>query len=99
MGIPELPAPLIIETFPCFSVYDSKSSRFGPPQTAPTEDVAVRQFSDLCSTPGSVYYRHAADFDLFYCGEWDSVACKFLVAEPKQIVNGAQVVVPEAPSA
>lgn len=89
----QVPTPELVETSPCFSIYDNKAVRFGAPQSAPTEDVAVRQFSDLCSAPGSVYHRHPADFELFYCGDWDWLKGEFIKQPKRFIINGTSVVV------
>lgn len=91
-----VPTPKSIELWPCFSIFDSAAQRYSLPQSAPTEDVALRQFSDLCSTPGGVHSRHPSDFDLFYCGDWDSVACEFVKSPKRHICNGKQVVVEDS---
>lgn len=87
----QVPVPNLVEEWPCFTIYDKKAARFGVPSAAPNEDVALRQFGDLCSAPGSVYYLHSSDFDLFYCGDWNPQNGEFHPAPQRHITNGTAV--------
>lgn len=91
-GMPELvvPAPGLVESYACFSIYDAKAARYSPPEASPNEDVAVRRFGDLVSAPGSIYHAHSSDFDLFYCGEWHPDSCVFEPVTRRHVVNGTQ---------
>lgn len=50
---------------------------------------AVRSFSDEINRVGSDMYPHAADYDLYCCGEFDqSTGCFVELARPSLLIRG-----------
>ncbi|WNK14451.1 MAG: nonstructural protein [Microvirus sp.] len=54
-----------------YSVYDRKALQYHPPFFASTDGAAVRMLQDLVSDPASSISRHAGDYVLFRCGQYD----------------------------
>jgi len=61
-----------------------------------SEGQAIRSFSDEVNRPSdstgqNQLNAHSDDFDLYYCGEWDSESGVFDCKTPTQVVTGKQV--------
>lgn len=54
-----------------FSIFDVKADAFNTPFFAPSNGIAIRQFSDLANDPQSTVNRHAADFKLVCIGSYN----------------------------
>lgn len=77
--------------YPLYSIRDNKTS-FMAPQPAETEEQAIRNFSQLCNTPGSLMGFAPADFDLYKVGTFDTQKGVVAPSEPIQlVVSGASV--------
>lgn len=58
--------------YPMVTIYDRASDRHEPPMVFPALDVAIRRFTDMVNTEGSIYNSHPEDFVLRDAGLWDS---------------------------
>lgn len=54
-----------------YSIFDVKADVYNVPFFAPTNGVAIRQFSDLANDAQSSIARHPEDFKLCCVGEFD----------------------------
>lgn len=54
-----------------FSVYDAKAEAFLQPFFAKATGQAIRSFTSAVNQPDHEFFRHAADYTLFYIGEFD----------------------------
>ena len=64
-----------------FSVYDSKTAAYLPPFYMPTKPAAIRAISDAVNNPDHVFFKHAADYHLYYLGEFNDQNCGFKIEE------------------
>lgn len=62
----------------CFAVQDLKAGLFMQPFFFPSIGQAVRAMSDMAADPGSILFRHAADFVLYELCEWDDITARFV---------------------
>lgn len=60
-----------------FSVYDSKTAAYLPPFYMPTKPAAMRAISDAVQTPDHQFFKHAADYNLYFLGTFCDNTCKF----------------------
>lgn len=66
-----------------FSVYDSKTSAYMAPFFMLTKPAAIRAITDAVNSPDHAFYKHAADYSLFFLGSFDDVNASFdLPASP-----------------
>lgn len=56
-----------------YSVRDAAAATFGRPWIAQSDLVAIRSFKDRVNArdPDNLWFRHYADHDLYYLGEFD----------------------------
>lgn len=54
-----------------YSVYDKKALAYNQPFFYHQNGQAIRAFSDAVNDSQSPFFKHPADFCLFYIGEWD----------------------------
>lgn len=80
---------VIWPTNPAFCIFDRKANMYDFPMGAPNKAVAIRRFGDMMDQEGSVFVKHAADFDLYYSGEWDTQQGEFSKASREFVINGA----------
>lgn len=53
-----------------YSVYDSKAGVYMPPVFNRSNGEAIRSFTDALRDPNHMFHKHAADFTLFFLGQW-----------------------------
>lgn len=70
-----------------FTVYDSKALFYGVPFFMPTVGGAVRAFSDVCSDPQSMIYKHPGDFSLYEIGEFDDQSGQLVAMSPFKLLG------------
>ena len=54
-----------------YSIRDLVARTFLPPYPSQSDDVAKRQFSNLCRNPESTIAQNPQDFDLYCLGDFD----------------------------
>ena len=64
-----------------FSVYDSKSESYQPPQAYPTAGMAIRSFAAGANDKASAFGRWPRDFTLFEVGTYDDSSGKMIPHE------------------
>lgn len=60
----------------CFSIHDQKLEMYIQPFFAPTAAHAIRSFTDAVNQEGTDFNRHAEDYTLWYCGDFDQERCQ-----------------------
>lgn len=55
-----------------YSVYDLKAETFSQPIFCPTDESAIRLFSDACRDPETPVGRHPEDYCLYRVGVWNA---------------------------
>lgn len=53
-----------------YAIYDAKTLAFMRPWCASTHGEATRMFADNAAEPSSMLHKHAADYSLYYIGEF-----------------------------
>lgn len=71
-------------------VRDRAADVFGQPFYVHTVGMAIRNFSDEINRADdkNPLYKHPADFDLYYLGEYDDAGATFDIGPPRQIAVG-----------
>lgn len=72
-----------------FAIYDSKAACHLDFWLAPTKAAAVRNFEAAAMDEESNFHRWAADYTLFYLGEWDEETATFYLMEAKESMGTA----------
>lgn len=76
-----------------FSLFDSKSESYTPPQLHKTNAEAIRSFAGAINSPqGGVIAAHPSDFTLFEIGTWDDENGRLNVTDKIAVVNGIELV-------
>lgn len=71
-----------------YAIFDSKAGTFLQPIFAQTHGVAKRMFHNAANDTDHDFHKYAADFTLFYLGDWDPETAKFdLLEAPKSLGN------------
>lgn len=73
-----------------FSVFDKAVHAFLPPFFLPTDQTAVRAFSDCVKDEKHAFYRHPGDYTLFRLGEFDDVTGAFVDTISQVVAIGNQ---------
>lgn len=60
-----------------FSIHDSKAEAYLPPFYCRAEGEAIRNFQTAINTQDHAFNAHAADYTLFYLGDWDETSATF----------------------
>lgn len=82
-----------------FSVYDSKAAYYMQPFYFQTQGEALRAFMDTCDDHEHAFYRHAADFTLFYIGSFNNEDAEFTLKNtPEPVAKALSFRNPETPS-
>lgn len=55
-----------------FSVYDAAAARFIDPFVAPTIEMALRGFREVCTHEGHQFQKFPEDYNLFHIGHFDA---------------------------
>jgi hypothetical protein len=75
-----------------YSVYDSKSETYSPPNPQPARGQALRSFTDAVNTQSdSLLHTHPEDFTLFEVGTFDSSTGEIVSIPKVSVVNGLDV--------
>lgn len=54
-----------------FAVFDTAAKRYIDPFCAPTIDMAIRGFKEVCETPGHQFQKFPEDYALYHIGQFD----------------------------
>lgn len=73
-----------------FTIYDSKAESYLQPFFFNTKGQAIRSFSDAVAEEGHQFRRHAQDYTLFECGEFDQSSGMFTAITPVSIGNALE---------
>lgn len=79
-----------------FSVYDKAVQAYATPMFFRSKGEAVRSFTDAVNQEKSQFATHAADYVLYYIGQFDDNAGMFDSGEPVRVI-GADEVFAKAP--
>lgn len=78
-------------THSCFTVYDSAAEAYLPPFFAQNHGVARRLFESACQDSEHQFAKFAADYTLFYVGEFDDASGELLPnAAPVRLVSAVE---------
>lgn len=80
-----------------FSVLDKAVGAFLPPFYARSRGEALRSFTETSNDEKHQFNRHAADFVLYYFGEFDDASGMFATREPERVVSAMESLVPDNP--
>ena len=72
-----------------FSVFDSVAAVYGNPIFVVNRGIAVRSFSDAVSDSASSLAKHAADYKLYFLGEFDTVSGELIKLRAPEFVCNA----------
>lgn len=76
-----------------FTLFDSKSETYTPPQLHKTKAEAIRSFAGAVNAPqGGIIASHPSDFTLFEIGTWDDENGTLTVTDKIAVVNGIELV-------
>lgn len=76
----------------CFAIYDDKAKAYLPPWFVPTLGMGQRAFVDAVNDPGTQFYKHPADYTLFFLGKWNQNSGQFkLESVMVNVANGMEV--------
>ncbi len=64
-----------------FSVYDSKTAAYLTPFFMLTKPAAIRALTDAVNSAEHQFFKHAADYNLYYLGQFDDATCTFGIEE------------------
>ncbi|AXL14769.1 nonstructural protein [Microviridae sp.] len=75
-----------------FSVYDIKAKAFINPYFVPTEEVALRSFTDCVNATDHPFNKNPGDYTLTQIGEFDIISGVFTPEPlgPKTLINALQ---------
>lgn len=74
-----------------FSVFDKAVKAFMTPFFARSKGEAIRSFMEACNDEKHTFYRHAADYVLFYHGDWDDGSGMFAQPrDPERVVSALE---------
>lgn len=73
-----------------YSILDVKGDLYNVPFFAPTNGIALRQFTDLVNDKNSVPGRHPADFKLVQVGEFDDQSGQLIPCEMVSLGFGSE---------
>lgn len=78
-----------------YSVFDSKTATFGIPNFIPSDNAAIRTFSDAVndgSNPNNQWHKHPEDFSLFFVGFFDDETGLLEKSIPSSLVTASALV-------
>lgn len=79
-----------------FTIFDDKAQYFNTPFFTTNQNIAIRDFSDIINSSGTVAGRHPEDFRLYSLGDFDDETGKFTQLDiPLLICTGTQLIKPE----
>lgn len=77
----------------CFSVYDKAVHAFITPFFSRAKGEALRSFMEACQDEKHQFFRHAADYTLFFVGEFDDNSGVFSpLSDPERLVNALECI-------
>lgn len=79
-----------------YTVYDAAVKAFLPPFFCRAKGEAIRSFSASVNESGHQFNKYAADYTLFYLGQYDDGPGIFDVSIPVRVVNAYEVLIGEA---
>ena len=82
--------------FQLFSVFDSMAENFNTPMFVAAKGIAIRAFDDQANNPESQINKHAADYTLFFIGEFDDSTGQITSVKPQSHGTGADFIKSEA---
>lgn len=78
-----------------FAIFDEGVKRFLEPFFLPTEDIAIRTFTDCVNKDGHNFNLHPDQYTLFVCGEYDGDRGMVNPIAPESMCNGVSVLKPK----
>lgn len=75
-----------------YAVFDAKAAVYQGFFFGTTDGVAIRMFTDACRDPGTMLYRHPADFALFHLGQVDDHSGQLDSGKPVWLANASSAV-------
>ncbi|QCQ84811.1 nonstructural protein [Blackfly microvirus SF02] len=73
-----------------YAVFDKAVSAFLQPFYARTRGEALRSFVQACNEEGSQFNRHAADYVMFFVGEFDDQSGMYHPQEPERVIGALE---------
>lgn len=80
-----------MQTYSMFSIRDSKTNIFYPPQFKATEGEAKRDFHALINDPQSLPGKYPADYSLWHLGTYDTASGELTPHTPEKLIDGDQL--------
>lgn len=74
-----------------FAIYDEKAESYLQPFFLPTENMAIRTFTDCVNDPQHPFHNHAGDYTLFKIGIFSHDHGTITADHPHAISNGVSV--------
>ena len=75
-----------------FAIYDIAAGAYMRPWFVPSDQVAIRSFTDICSDADHPVGQHPDDYSLFRIGGYDEDTGKLLVEDRECIITGPEAV-------
>lgn len=76
-----------------FSVLDSAVKAFLPPFFCRTKGEAIRSFSEAANNKEHQFYRHSADYTLYYLGDFDDASgIVTSTMGPERVISAREVI-------
>lgn len=73
-----------------YTVLDKAVGAYLPPFYCRSTMEAIRSFGEACNNREHVFHKHAADYTLMFCGEFDD-ACGFVRGvEPERVISAIE---------
>lgn len=76
-------------TYKVFSVYDSKVMAYLSPFTMDSVGRALRDFTDACNDPKTLFNKHPGDFQLYEIGTFDGSTGLMVAMVPMKLLGCA----------
>lgn len=74
-----------------FTIHDSKAQAYLSPFFLPTQDIAIRTFTDCLNDPKHTFAKHPGDFTLFYIGQFYVTSARLESFAPVSLGNGVDL--------
>lgn len=76
----------------CYSVHDKAVGSFMRPFYCLSRGEALRLFMDACQDEKQPFFRHAGDYVLYQCGEFEDGTGIFSSREPERVISALECV-------
>lgn len=78
--------------FQCYAILDKAVGSFLLPFYCKSRGEALRMFMDAVYDEKSQFARHAGDYTLYQCGEFEDGSGIFSSREPERVISALEVV-------